>query len=130
MFAGGLVVAIVAIFIAALATGDDAPSRDAPSVEEGAERAWTVEVQSTLKNATTAAESFAVQNNGRYSGITIEALADQGLASAPDVMVVDIQATSMRYCITVAHGRLPAEHEWQIATYDSDVGTPDARDTC
>lgn len=130
MFAGGLIVAIVAIFIAALAAGDDGPPGDSPPANEGAERAWTAEVQSTLKNAATAAESFAVANNGRYSGITIEALAEQGLAPTPNVMVVDIQATSIHYCIIVTHLRLPSEHEWHIATYDSDVGTPDVSDTC
>ena len=94
-------------------------------------KGWNGQVQSALKNAATAAESFATDNNGDYTGVTLADLQAEGLKSASSVTVAVASATSSDYCITATHADLtdPGD-EWAVGSYDSDDGEPDSANAC
>ena len=94
-------------------------------------KGWNGQVQSALKNAATAAESFATDNNGDYTGVTLVDLEGEGLKAASAVTVAVASATSSDYCITATHADLtdPGD-EWAVGSYDSDEGEPDSANTC
>jgi type IV pilus assembly protein PilA len=89
------------------------------------ERGWRSQMQSDLKNAATAIETFGTDNNGDYSGVNgfdeaqLEA-ADLGYNNTAGV-TLNVAATSSDYCITATHASLTTE-TW---VYDSDTGEPD-----
>jgi type IV pilus assembly protein PilA len=87
------------------------------------ERAWSVQVKSTMRNAATAQESFAGDNGGLYSN-TVADLIDQGLRfSSTEVHFddVDIVLTGpTSYCMQASSAHL-ATIIWH---HDSDVGAP------
>jgi type IV pilus assembly protein PilA len=94
------------------------------------ERGWVAQSQSALKNAATAAESFATDNNGSYSpagtDVTLGQLQGEGF-NAPagvTVSVVDATTDADEYCLQAVHASLAAAHDWDPAYYDSDVGEP------
>jgi type IV pilus assembly protein PilA len=98
------------------------------------EKGWVSQQQSALKDAATAMESWATENNGDYTGTTIAQLEpggvnDQGLNYASSVTLV-VAANANDYCITATHGDLDAGHDWQVATFDSDEGEPDLANAC
>jgi len=87
------------------------------------ERAWSVQVKSTLRNAATAQESFAGGNGGLYSN-TVTDLIDEGLRfSATDVDFDDVDIISTgptSYCMQAS-----SVHKTTIVwRHDSDVGAP------
>jgi type IV pilus assembly protein PilA len=104
------------------------------------EKGWVSQVQSGLKDASTAMESWATENNGDYSGTTIAQLEpagvnDQGLNYAASLTAAEggsltVVANANDYCITAVHGDLDAAHDWHTATYDSDEGEPDPANAC
>jgi type IV pilus assembly protein PilA len=82
-----LVVVIIIGILAAIAI---------PAFLRQRENAWGAQVQSDIKNAITAAESWAVEHNGQYTGLEVAAVADgapganwsaSGLTGTPDVTV-------------------------------------------
>ena len=87
------------------------------------ERAWSVQVKSTMRNAATAQESFAGDNGGLYS-TTVAGLIDEGLRiSASEVVFDDVDIISTgptSYCMQASSARL-ATIIWH---HDSDVGAP------
>jgi len=87
------------------------------------ERAWSVQVKSTMRNAATAQESFAGDNGGLYSN-TVADLVDEGLrfsATEVDFDDVDIISTGpTSYCMQASSAYL-ATIVWH---HDSDVGAP------
>jgi type IV pilus assembly protein PilA len=87
------------------------------------ERAWSVQVKSTMRNAATAQESFAGDNGGLYS-TTVAGLIDEGLrisATEVDFDDVDIISTGpTSYCMQASSAHL-ATIIWH---HDSDVGAP------
>jgi type IV pilus assembly protein PilA len=87
------------------------------------ERAWSVQVKSTLRNAATAQESFAGDNGDLYS-TTVADLIDEGLrfsATEIDFEDVDIISTGpTSYCMQASSAYL-ATIVWH---HDSDVGAP------
>ncbi len=93
------------------------------------EKGWVAAQQSALKNGATAAESFATsQTAGSYAGLDADdgtLLATEGYSPVAGV-TLSVAATANSYCITATHGNLDALHAWQVATYDSDEGQPDA----
>ena len=96
------------------------------------EKGWVAQSQSALKNAATAAESYATGANGSYAGLTAAAgmgiLADEGYNASPDVTVA-VVGTGTDFCLTATHASL-GTHDWKISTYDSDEGEPQINDTC
>jgi type IV pilus assembly protein PilA len=90
------------------------------------ERGWVAQSQSALKNAATAAESFATGNNGDYTPLDGDdgtTLATEGFSPVAGVTIEVTSADAQGYCITATHDSL-AGHAWEDGHYDSDVGEP------
>lgn len=68
-----LVVVIIIGILAAIAI---------PAFLKQRENAWGAQVQSAIKNATTAAESVATENNGKYSTLEAGAMTAAGVVAA------------------------------------------------
>ena len=102
------------------------------------EKAQIAQVQSALKNASTAIESRAVEDLGTFQaldGLDGTALDDEGFNmpswAAPPDGYFRIQADRTRYCIEAQHAILSPGAEWRRSIYDSSVGEPQASpDTC
>jgi type IV pilus assembly protein PilA len=93
------------------------------------EKGYAAQVQAALKNASTAVEAYATDNEGDYSG----------LDSAPDLTAVmlangyvvpswastfDVTASATAYCIEIRHASLERDSPWRRATYFGSNGTP------
>ncbi len=89
------------------------------------QRAWVASVESDLKNAAIAAETWATDNNGDYTGLEI------GTASASDLEELGYKPTDgVDLSVTTADGEhfvLSAEHDnldGRTWSYDSNEGVP------
>jgi type IV pilus assembly protein PilA len=92
------------------------------------ERAYISQSQSALKNAATAAESYATQNGGVFTALNNDdgtILAVEGFKKPSSVTVL-LTANALEYCIRATHANLSAapEHEWRVSTYNSSDGSP------
>ena len=90
------------------------------------EKGWRSQVQSALKNAATAQESYATANNGQYTATLDDlenATTGEGLKYADDVTIAapTVDANSTSYCMTATHAQLPDAEVWAIS---SDISTP------
>ena len=94
------------------------------------EKGWVSQTQSALKNAATAAESFATGTNGDYTGMESADLVSEGFRGAASVTIDVVAADSDSFCIQASHDDLPSDHDWATGTYDSDVGEPAAGANC
>lgn len=97
------------------------------------EKGWVSQMESALKNATTAAESYNTgTGNGSYAGLngTGTAAADplpkEGFKKADQVVVDKITAAASAYCVQVSHLNFTG------VTYaiSSEVTTPKKGATC
>jgi type IV pilus assembly protein PilA len=86
------------------------------------EKGWEAQAQSAVKNAATAAETYATgTGNGDYSGLDgddgtlLEAEGYNPIAAAP----ITVSATATDYCIEADHDSLSSN--WK---FDSNVGEP------
>ncbi len=107
-----LVVIIIIGILAAIAI---------PTFLNQREKGWVSQVESDLKNASVAAESYAVDRNGSYVGLNEAALASEGYNRTQDVTVT-IQGTPTRqgYVLQGTHASMPdAASVW---TYNSETG--------
>ena len=94
------------------------------------ERAYESAIQTSLKDASTAVEAWAVTESGDLSGLdgdSAAALQAEGFklpswAQAPGSITIEAHAT--RFCIQAQHDELSFRNEWRRATYDSSVGQP------
>ena len=77
------------------------------------ESAWRATVESDLKNAAIAAETYATKNNGSYTGFAITA----GAYSTDDVVTVVVAADGKSFVLTGNHANLS-----QDLKYDSAAG--------
>lgn len=95
------------------------------------EKGWEAQSKSALKNAATAAESHATENNGVYSALNgnINKLEAQGYRQVPNVSL-NVVADAVSYCIEATHALLPSGHPWKISIYRSSAGSPDPTDPC
>ncbi len=105
-----LVVIIIIGILAAIAI---------PAFLNQREKAWASQVESDLKNAAIAAESYAVDNNGSYTGMTMALLeSDNGFNATADVTVAStVAADGNSYTLTGDHANLT-----QSYAYDSTTG--------
>jgi type IV pilus assembly protein PilA len=95
------------------------------------EKGWVAGQQSALKNAATAAESYATgQPAGTYAGLDPNDLTAEGFSNVAGVVITVPSATATDYCIVATHQNLDASHAWQVASYDSDEGEPQAANSC
>jgi len=87
------------------------------------EKAYIADTQSTLRNAATAAESWATENGGSY-----EEFADSDDFTSirvPDSQELTVvEATATEYCLQVADERLVDHDDWSSGNFDSTVGAP------
>ncbi|GEK19967.1 hypothetical protein CXY01_04870 [Cellulomonas xylanilytica] len=105
-----LVVIIIIGILAAIAI---------PAFLNQRQKAWASQVESDLKNAAIAAESFAVDANGSYDGMTATDLADNGFNATADVTVTIESATADEYTLQGVNSNLDAARTF---TYDSTTG--------
>jgi len=90
------------------------------------EKGWVAGSQSAVKNAATAAESYATSNNGDYTGMDLADLQAEGFntPAGVTVAVVAVQTNALEFCISAAHASLADTHPWDLTYYDSDAGQP------
>lgn len=82
------------------------------------EKGWKAQVESDLKNAAIAAETYAVDNNGSYEGLGTDELEDNGFKGTDQVDVeVAEGADEKGFVLTGKHDSLD-----EILTYDSNDG--------
>ena len=89
-------------------------------------RGWTAQVESDLKNAAIAAETYAVANNGSYTDLVEGDDADvslgaNGYNATEDVTVTVTRANDAGFELTGEHANLPGD-TW---VYDSATGVID-----
>jgi type IV pilus assembly protein PilA len=99
------------------------------------EKGWIGQMESSLKNAATAAESYATgPGDGGYAGIEIGvadndgALADEGWNPTDEVTLTVVDADDTFFCFRAAHSRYDGDEEPMY--YTSDSGRPVAAATC
>jgi type IV pilus assembly protein PilA len=98
------------------------------------EKGWEDQSKAALKNAATAAESYAVNNDGNYSGLNgadstannaaYQKLSEQAGFRRPPSVRIEVAATADRYCVTATQSDLSAGHPWKVSTYNSASGLP------
>ena len=82
------------------------------------EKGWRSQMESALKNAATAQESYLTTSTAYTNNTGL--LASEGFKSAPDVRISVATATSTRYCMQATHTSLTTVTYF----YDSDSGRP------
>lgn len=103
-------------------------------------RGWEAQTKSSLKNAATAVETYATENNGDYSGLDElqgccavgsagEVLGRYGFQWAdyythPSDAWLRIEASESAYCIAGRHKLLDGTSDWRRSTYESSRGAP------
>ena len=95
------------------------------------EKAFEGQMQSALKNAATAIETYITDNDAEYSdldGDDISVLEPQGFVkpdwSDENPAYFRIEADQNAYCIEARHERLTESSAWRRSTYSSDEGRP------
>ena len=90
------------------------------AVDSQLEKRYRAEMESALKNAATAEESYlTVSRQGTYTS-SLEVLENEGLFVSPDISLrIEVEGGT-RYCIEATHDQLPDE----VTHYDSDEGQP------
>lgn len=99
------------------------------------QKGWVSQSQSALKNAATAAETYATDTGGNYTNLLAETCTGTNCASASDLsangfsgtanvnILVD-EADTTHYCIEARHTNFPTTDPDYVWHYDSGVGTP------
>ena len=107
-----LVVILIIAILAAIAI---------PAFLRQREKGWVSQSTSALKNAATAAESYATGTGGDYTGMTLTNLEDNGFNETADVdlTVVNANTDDDEFCLQAVHD--PVTETWR---YDSDNGEP------
>jgi type IV pilus assembly protein PilA len=88
------------------------------------EKGWRSQMESALKNAATAQESFLTANTA-YTTV-VASLSGEGLKTAPDVSLVVSDATGTHYCMRATHTSLTSVTYW----YSSNSGRPVTSSVC
>jgi len=88
------------------------------------EKGWIAQSQSALKNAATAAESYATGANGSYAAMVDADLVAEGFNTPPNVAVTIGTATATGFQLCANHTALDAAHVWADSSYDSAAGEP------
>ena len=88
------------------------------------ERSFESQAQSALKNAATAAESYATSNNGTYP-TTVAQLRTEGYRDTDAVSLgFGTAPAGSDYCLTADHDQLGASQPSVDWHYDNAVGSP------
>jgi len=108
-----LVVVLIIAILAAIAI---------PVFLQQRKKGWIAQSQSALKNAATAEESYATANNGSYTTLLADLVAE-GYKYAPDVTPTIPTAAGGVYCIQAAHALLTGD-VWVNGHFLSTDGVP------
>ena len=103
------------------------------------EKSYVSQMESSLKDAATAAETFSTANGGDFIGLDgadsqannagYTALTGEGFKRIQGVRLqLATTPDGLEYCITATHSNLPAGHAWKVATYNSSDGSPTPSD--
>ena len=105
-----LVVIIIIGILAAIAI---------PTFLNQREKGWVAQSEAALRNAATAAESYAVEKNGSYTGMTKALLQAEGYNDTTGVVltVTPDATTGNSYTLTANHDNLTVDY-----VYDSNTG--------
>lgn len=78
------------------------------------EGAWEAQVKSDIANAVIAAETYSVNNNGSYLGLTDALLASNGYVATPDVnlSVEGTTPTAGEFILVVTHDAYDTSPTW------------------
>lgn len=124
-----LVVILIVAILAAIAI---------PVFYEQREKGFVAQIQSSLKNAAIAMETYGIETNGSYVGMdeqTGAALAAYGFSmptwatTSPGYLTIEANATT--YCLQARHNMLSTSSQWRRSTYESSLGHPQpVPDTC
>lgn len=82
------------------------------------EKGWRSQMESALKNAATAQESFLTTSTAYTDDLSL--LSGEGLRAAPDVSLTVTSADGAEYCMTAEHASLSDVTYW----YGSNTGRP------
>jgi type IV pilus assembly protein PilA len=85
-------------------------------------KGWEAQQQSTLKDAATAAETYASGNNGDYTGLTLVVLNNAGYVTPSYATVTVPTANGTAYCVQSVHAQDPGA--WKTAHFLSSDGQP------
>jgi prepilin-type N-terminal cleavage/methylation domain-containing protein len=96
-------------------------------IREDANRSHSI---SALKDAATAAESWAVTSAGDYDALTYYELVEEGFQDDPTVALDVANVDGTGYCLIATNVKLPASNVWRISTYDSLEMSPSTADEC
>ncbi|MGW6130592.1 prepilin-type N-terminal cleavage/methylation domain-containing protein [Cellulomonas sp. NPDC055163] len=104
-----LVVVIIIGILAAIAI---------PAFLKQREKAWASQVVSDVKNASTAAEAYATEHDGLYTGLTLQLLKDNGYSATTGVTIAPTPAADGK-TYTLAGTSSKVSGTW---TYNSTTG--------
>jgi type IV pilus assembly protein PilA len=88
------------------------------------EKGWRSQMESALKNAATAEESYNTENQS-YSGLVSD-LSTEGLKMAPEVTVAVFDSSTTHYCLSAIHSSLTSVTYY----YSSNGGRPSTSSSC
>ena len=88
------------------------------------EKGWRSQMESALKNAATAQESYLTANTA-YTSVIAD-LSNEGLKTAPDVSINVFTADGTHYCMKATHTSLTSVTYF----YSSNAGRPSTSSSC
>ncbi|NMR20159.1 prepilin-type N-terminal cleavage/methylation domain-containing protein [Cellulomonas fimi] len=106
-----LVVIIIIGILAAIAI---------PAFLNQREKGWRAQAESSLKNASIAAESHAVDANGSYAALDTAALTANGYNETTGVALTVAAKSATAYTLKATHASLPSDED--TFTYESATG--------
>jgi type IV pilus assembly protein PilA len=91
------------------------------------EKGWVSQQESSLKNAATAAETIATENNGSYATVSLTTLMAAGFQD-PSYSTVTASGDATSFCIQSVHEQEPkvGTTSWKTARYSSAAGRPES----
>ncbi|CAO1653526.1 prepilin-type N-terminal cleavage/methylation domain-containing protein [Salinibacterium sp. NYA9b] len=81
--------------------------------------AWESQVKSDIANSVIAAETFAVSNNGSFTGLDETELEANGYQQTPSVVIDSVTPTATSYVLVFSH----LDYVDETWTYNSENGT-------
>ena len=84
-------------------------------------KGYVSQMEAAVKNAATAAESYATgTSGGNYDGLTLAGLQAEGYKAAPSVTTFAVENTANdKYCISVTHSSLDSSKIMAISSDDT-----------
>ena len=117
-----LVVIVIIAILAAIAI---------PIFLEQKEKGFEAQMQSGLKDAATAVESYGTAHGGDYSGLHTATnpdyatkLAAEGFKIPSGFTYLNVVVTGSSYCIEARHSMLTTSSAWRRSTYQQNNGGP------